>query len=682
MSYRIGVDVGGTFTDCVMEETTSGRRWVHKIPSTPGSPEKAIIAGIRALLGLAEAKAAAVGFVGHGSTVATNALIERKGARTAVVTTRGFRDLLELGRQRRPSLYDLQADKPAPLARRRHRWEVAERLRADGSVERPLDDECVTDVLGALAAEGIEAVAVCFLHSYANPAHEREVAERIRRALPGVFVTASSDLVQEFREYERLTTAVVNASLGPRTGRYLTALESGLVEEGLSCAPFILHSNGGLMTLSQADRAPVNMLASGPSAGVVGATALARAAGDPDSISLDMGGTSTDVCLIQAGRPSVVSQREIEGYPVKCATVDVHSVGAGGGSIAWLDSGGALRIGPQSAGAVPGPACYGQGGDRPTVTDANLVLGRLDSSRRLADTIRIDPDRAEHAIRMHIAEPKGIAVEEAALGIAALVETHLVRAMRLISVERGYDPRAFTLVAFGGAGPMHAVPVAWALAMPRVMIPPYPGLLCAEGVLATEMRIDVSHTQRSLLGEIGAGALKAEFQALFEAARARLTASGVDVGGLQARWMADVRYHGQNYEITVDVPEGPTSTDIKRDLRAAFDREHRRLYGYANLERDLEIVTSRVGVTVPVGAARGGRLGERASSRRVEPVSRRRMIWENGTETCPVYRRADMKAGAEITGPAVVEQMDATTVLPPGSRARTDSFGNLIVEPE
>ncbi|MBV9249418.1 MAG: hydantoinase/oxoprolinase family protein, partial [Acetobacteraceae bacterium] len=458
--HRIGFDVGGTFTDLTLHNTATGALHHFKLPSTPADLSDAIASGIGTLLCQAGVSPSAVGFVGHGTTVATNMVIEHRGVRTGLITTRGFRDVLEIGRQVRPNLYDYTVRTPVPLVPREHRIEMRERLDASGAVLQALDEDAVAAAADALGAQGVQAIAICFLHAYLNDAHERRAAEIVRQRLLGVFVCTSSEVLPEFREFERFSTTVINAYIGPRVDRYLHRLLARLAELGVATQPYTIHSNGGLMPVETVRRFPVRTCLSGPAAGVVGAAIVGREAGFPNLITFDAGGTSTDVSLVERGQPAFATSRMIAGYPVRMPMVDVHVIGAGGGSLAWLDDAGALKVGPSSAGADPGPVAYGCGGDKPTLTDANIVLHRLDPEVLLGGRMWVDEGAARRAIQEQIASPLGLSLEQAALGIIRIAVANMSRAIRAVSTEKGYDVGGFALFAYGGAGPLHAAAVA------------------------------------------------------------------------------------------------------------------------------------------------------------------------------------------------------------------------------
>jgi N-methylhydantoinase A len=687
MRARLGVDVGGTFTDLALWDPAAGRLAVLKIPSVPRDPAEGILAGIRAIGARAGVPPGTLGFVAHGTTVATNALLERRGARTALVTTRGFRDLLEIARQKRPDLYDLQADKPAPLVPRERRLEVRERLLADGTVLETLHPDEVAEALGALAgvtAEGdgraLEALAVCFLYSFLDPRHERQVAAQVRERAPHWYVSLSSDVSPEFREYERLSTTVLNAYLGPLISRYVRRFDDEVRRLGVPVAPYINQSNGGIISVAAATAHPVRTLLSGPSAGVMGAAWVGRQAGVESLITFDMGGTSTDVARLEHGQPVVAGERTIAGYPVRVPTLEIESVGAGGGSIAWVDSGGALKVGPESAGAHPGPACYGRGGTRPTVTDANVVLGRLSPRHLLDGDMKLAPELAARAIEA-LAVELGVAPVEAARGIVSVVQANMLAAMRVVSVRKGYDPRAYTLLAFGGAGPLHAAALARDLGVAQVLVPPAPGLLCALGLLVEPLRLDLVRTRLQLLEALAGDEIERQFGPMEAEARAWLERESVPPAHRRIQRSFDMRYLGQNFELTVAA--APAAGDDGRDaLRRAFLAEHERVYGYAAEDEPVQVVAFRVtalGEPAPLAhpplgpaprpQADAARAGERA------------VYFEEtrGFAPTPLYRRERLLAGHRLAGPAVVEQMDATTVILPGQTAIVDERGNLLI---
>jgi N-methylhydantoinase A len=673
MAWRVGVDVGGTFTDLAAVDEADGAVRLEKVPTTPADQSIGVAAGLTALLGRHGISPSAVAYLGHGTTVCINAVLERKGARTGLVTTQGMRDLLELRRQIRDDLYDLQADKPEPVVPRNLRLEVPERTLADGQIATALDVAAVRTAIRALVAEGVEALAVCFLHSYVNPSHEGAVADLVRREFPDLYLSVSSDVLPEFREFERLSTTVMNAYVGPVMARYLGRFEERVAALGLAARPLILQSNGGVATVTQVRERPVYTMASGPSAGVTGAAHLAGRAGHPRIITFDMGGTSTDVSVVEQGTPVTAAEKAYHGYPVKTAMLDVDSIGAGGGSLAWIDPGGFLRVGPRSAGADPGPAAYGRGGQSPTVTDANLVLGRLDPDYFLGGAMRLDRERAAQAIEREVATPLALPVTDAALGVIKIVDASMAAAIRLATVERGRDPRRFTLVAFGGAGPMHAAAVARLLGIPRVLVPPSPGVLCALGLLVADVRTELSRTALRRTERTTPAELAAIFADLETRAAEWARRGGLPPERITLARSIEMRYARQNHELAVEVGRRLTAADLAR----RFHRAHRHAFGYASPEEPTELVTFRVAVTLPVARP------VIAVSTQAGPAARgsRPVYFEStkGFADTPVLERARLAPGHSLTGPAVIEQIDCTTVVEPGQTATVDAHGNLVI---
>ena len=676
----LGIDVGGTFTDLALWDAGRQALAVFKLPSVPEDPARGILDGLITLTAREAVRPAELTFVAHGTTVATNALLEGKGARTALVTTRGFRDLLEIARQKRPHLYDLQADKPEPLVPRRRRREVRERLAWDGTVIEKLSLEDVRDVLESLAREDVEAVAVCFLYSFVDATHERLAGAEIRERLPGCFVSLSAEVSPEFREYERLSTTVANAYLGPLVSRYVQRFGHEVERLGIRQPPYINQSNGGIISVAAAAQAPVRTLLSGPSAGVMGAAWLSRAAGIESIITFDMGGTSTDVARVEHGRPAITPQRTIAGHTVRVPSLEIETVGAGGGSIAWVDSGGALRVGPTSAGAHPGPACYGRGGTAATVTDANVVLGRLSPTQLLDGRMPLQRELAERAIA-ELGKDLGVSPVDAARGVLSVVQNNMLGAIRVVSVRKGYDPRAYALVAFGGAGPLHATTLARDLGIRRVLVPPAPGILCALGLLAAPLRLDLVRTRVTPLDGAALAGLAQGFEELERQASAWLDREGVAPTQRRLLRACDMRYVGQNFELTVEASDGATPPDAGA-LRGAFLREHERVYGYAADDEAVQIVACRL---TAFGDREPPALAALARADGADPgearTGERAVYFEDarGFLATPIYRRERLRAGHRLCGPAIVEQMDSTTVLLGGQEAAVDERANLVI---
>ena len=677
--HVLGVDVGGTFTDLALVRLSDGWAAFHKTSSTPEDPSLAVANGIRELLDREGVAPGDIAYFGHGTTVATNAVITGRTAPTGLITTEGFRDILEIRRQRQPHNYDIRMAKPAPPVPRQRRREMRERVFLSGDPAIAPDLAALDPILEDLVREGVEAIAVCFLHSYVNPEHEAMVVEAIRRRCPEIFSCASHEVLAEFREYERVSTTVLNASLAPVMSRYLGRVETHARAMGLT-APKILQSNGGVASPREAGAMAVRTLASGPAAGVIGAAHLAAQAGMPDIITFDVGGTSTDVCLIENGQPLIAKQRELNGYPVRFPMIDVHSVGAGGGSIAWVDEGNFLHVGPQSAGADPGPACYDKGGGEPTVTDANVVLGRLPQDALLGGRMPIRADLARQVIGDAVAAPLGMSVEDAAQGILTILNENLIQAIRVISVERGFDPRNFTLVAFGGAGPLLASLLARELGVPTVMVPGSPGLLCAQGLLVADVRTDFSLTRIALLDDTGTAGLNAAFAEVRGAAEDWFNREGIAPDKRAFDRAIDMRYLGQSHELTVPVADETFTPLGLSALVEVFRDQHRRVYGYAP-DRPVQIVTYRLAARVPVEGVSAGAAAESAGGRKAARTGLRRVHFaeSGGFVDCPVYDRLRFTEGTEIPGPAIFEQMDTTSVVLPGQVARRQADGSLIL---
>jgi N-methylhydantoinase A len=676
MAWRVGVDSGGTFTDVCLFDDTTGRVEVWKVSSTPDDPSRGILTGVTEALRRVGATPDQIAWFGHGTTVSTNALIQQRGARTGLITTDGFRDLLEIGRQKRPDLYDLMADKPVPLVSRDLRLQVPERLRHDGSVETPLDETAFRLAVRRLRDAGVEAVAVCFLYGFINTAHESSAARILHDEFPEAFASISHDVAPEFREFERLSTTVVNAYLGPVMRGYIQRLGERLRTAGVSATPHLTQSNGGVISFAQAERLPVRTVLSGPSTGVVGAREVGLLAGYPDLITFDMGGTSTDVSLLRAGECRLSGEAIVHGYPIKAPMLDIHTVGAGGGSIAYVDNG-LLKVGPRSAGAHPGPVCYGIGNTEPTVTDANLLLGLLNPRHLLGGRMAVHHDLAREAIE-RLAAALGLDAMATALGVLAVVTANMARAIRVISVQRGYDPRDYTLIAFGGAGPLHAARLAKELDIGRVLVPRSPGILCAMGLLLTDLRADFALTRLLVLGADALADMSDAFQTLEARAAAWFDDTAIAPEHRLVSRTVDMRYAGQNYELAVPLPEGPIGPHSLATLAEGFAAVHRRLYGFVADDDPVQLVTFRVEAT---GVVRKARFAPRELTGSRPEVVERRPVWSGaGFESCPVYDRDRLDAGVRFDGPAIIEQMDATTFVPDGMTAQVDRWLNLILE--
>jgi len=691
--YRIGIDTGGTFTDGVLINETTGEIQITKVPSTPDDPSRGFLNAAARLLKEASVEPEQVGYVVHGTTVATNAIIEGNVARTGFITTKGFRDMLEIARQIRPSLYDLQFEKPAPLVPRYLCFGVPERLNALGEVITPLDEDAVRTVALKLKEEGVEAIAVCLLHSYANQDHERRIGKILNEVMPEVAISLSSDIVPEFREYFRASTAVVNSSITPIVGQYLSSIEERLRADGLESELLVMQSNGGVYTFEAAVERPVYMVESGPAAGVIAASYVADAIGYSNVLSFDMGGTTTKAALIQDGEPKVTKDYEVgaaagadtgagrgSGYPIRTPVIDLVEIGAGGGSIAWVDPGGVLRVGPRSAGADPGPACYGQGGTELTITDANLVLGRLNPDYFLGGEVPLHKNLAEKAIMTRCAEPLGLTLLEAANGIVEIANSAMVNALRLISVQRGFDPRDFVLVGFGGAGPVHATKLAIDTDVPLTIIPMSPGITSALGLLVTDLKHENSRTRINRVSNSVPSEIETILDELETLGRDALVKEGVPESEMDFERHADVRYVGQSYELSVELAPG-TITQVTLDgVTADYHVAHERAYGHNAPEEPVEFVNMQVTARGEIARPNLKEVTRGTGSDGAIKETRDVYFAESGgLVPTPVFDRYRLGEGDQIAGPAIVEEVDSTTVIHPGTSATIDVVGNLLI---
>ncbi len=685
MQARIGVDVGGTFTDVVLA-LPGGRLIVNKTTTTPADPGEAVAAGIAAVIAEAGLEPAAIAEVVHGTTVASNTILQKAGARTGLITTRGFRDVLEIGRIRTPGMFDMAWRKPEPLVPRRWRREVTERLAADGSLVTPLDEASLRETARFFEGEGIEAVAICFINSYVNDTHERCAAEILREVAPSLLVTASCEVLPEIKEYERTSTAVVNAYILPAMRGYLSRLQARLAAIGVTAPVQVMASNGGMIGLDAARERPVFAVGSGPAGGVAGAARLGPGIGASDLIVFDMGGTTAKAAIIEGGQPSLVTEYEFRdgistpsrfvkgaGYMLKVPAIDIAEVGSGGGSIARIDAGGLLVVGPESAGGDPGPACYGRGNDQPTVTDANMVLGYLNPQALAGGSLKVDAGLSRAAIAARIAGPLGISVEEAAHGIRQVANVNMARAIRAVTVERGKDPRDLALMAFGGGGPLHAVDVARLLGIKRVLISPVAGVFSAAGMLAAEAVHEFVDPLLMPLAEVAPARIAAAQDALAIQGRAALAHEGYAADAVELRFAADLRYAGQSSQLTVPFEAG--------DLRASFERVYGETFGYTAAGAAVELVNLRLSA---IGRAAGridfpslsleasalaGATGERMVSfaRGAPPIATR------------LLPRAALSAGP-VPGPAILESYDTTIIIPPGCVAASIGSGCVAID--
>ena len=683
MEWAIGVDVGGTFTDFYLHNTTTGSFYISKTPSTPHNPAEAVVTGLLALCKKHNIALENISRLSHGTTVGTNTLIQRSGSNVALITTKGFKDLLEIGRQTRPHMYNLHTDFPAPLVNREHRFELSERMDFNGDVITAPNKSDIEEVINKVIQSEAKACALGFLFSFINPEHERDVAKRIRQKAPGLVISLSSEVQPEFREYERLSTTVLNAYLQPVMSVYLKTLEDGVKNNLPNANIGINQSNGGLMSPERARQFPVRTALSGPAAGAVGASFIAQQVGRKNIITLDMGGTSADVAMIQDFKVSISFDRDIAGFPVRQPSVDVETVGAGGGSIAWFDRDDLLKVGPTSAGAHPGPACYGLGGTSPTVTDANLILGRLSPRGLLGGSMQLDPDAAVNVFKP-IAERLGFKPEHTAHGVLGIVVANMVRTIRTISVERGYDPRQCVLMPFGGAGPLHARDVAINLGINEMIIPAAPGIVCAQGLLVSDLKEDFVVSRRLPLTDESLSELRNIFQDLETRASDWFDREDIKSNVRNFKLAIDARYTGQNFELSVPVTEGKTIEVSKlneaQSIHQNFCEVHELAYGYASEADPVEIINVRL-----TAIAKLFEFSTKTSANNTPPPpkadGKRPVFFENPDKptiaTC--FNRTSLVPGQEIRGPAIIEQLDTTTPVYPGDIAKVSADGHLII---
>jgi N-methylhydantoinase A len=686
---RLGIDVGGTFTDLVLL-TGDGRLVTRKILSTSGNYADAIFAGIADVLQQAGIVGGNIKELIHGTTVATNAIIERRGARTGLVTTEGFRDLLEIGRLRLMRLYDMDQERPAPLVRRRWRFEVAERLDHRGEVIQPLDRDTLERAIAAIAAENLESVAVCLIHAYANPKHEEAIAASIRERLPELYLTLSSEVLPEIREFERTSTTVVNAYVMPVLDRYLSTLETGLGAFEIKAPLLTMQSNGGVMTAARARARPVQLIESGPAAGVIGTAAMARRLGVANVISLDMGGTTTKASVIEEYQIRRSSEFEVGGpisrgsrlnkgggYLLRTPAIDIAEVGAGGGSILTVDDAGALHVGPHSAGAVPGPVCYGNGGTAATLTDANVTLGYL-AQDRLPSGLRLDAAGARGSISVQIASGLDLSLEEAAYGAYLVGCAGIARAVRAVTIERGRDPRDFTLIAFGGNGPLFAAETARSLEIGRVLVPPAPGVFSAVGLLEAELEHHLVRTLNAPLAELTDDNLESAFEALTEEARGLMSETASPL----IERSVDAKYAGQSFELTIQLPGRRTPVAVIAEI---FAREHERTYGHRADTDPVQIVNIRIVARLPRDGSLPSAVRHTKSMARGSFGAGTRSAYfgqHYGILATPVLSRFDLHRDEPRGGPLLIDEYDATTLVPPGCSARLDHFDNIVIRIE
>jgi N-methylhydantoinase A len=689
MTWRIGVDIGGTFTDVALVDEATGRIGVAKVPTTLHDLAQGVLSALAAAMGRYGVAAADVGLMSHATTVVTNTILEEKGARAALVTTRGFRDVLELRRSARGNLYDLFQDAPAVLIPRRRRFEITGRVGADGGIVVPLAEDEIEGLIAALHAARVQAVAVCLLFSFLNPEHERRLGRRLRAGLPGVAVYLSSEVLPEVKEFERTSTTAVCAYVGPVFASYLQQLDEATRRKGLPPL-YIMSSNGGILQADEAVAVPVVAVESGPAAGVVAAALVARQTGFSNLLSFDMGGTTAKASLIRDGRYETTAEYEVgggasgsrwmhgTGHPIRVPVIDLAEVSAGGGSIAWLDPAGALRVGPRSAGADPGPVCYGRGGSEPTVTDCNLMLGYLDRGSLLAGDLSIDASAAEAAVRRRLAEPLGVDVRTAAAAVIEVVNHAMAEALKIVSLQRGHDPREFVLAAFGGAGPLHAAALAVELGMGEILCPPIPGAFSALGLICTDLKRDYVRTVYTSTAKADPAAIEAAFAALERQGTAMLDRAGIAPDRRRFVRAVDARYERQSYELTVPLSRPVFDREALTDVAESFHERHRSTYGHDNRAEPVQLVSIRL---TAIGAIPAVRMREAPAPAGTDPLKGRREAWfrGHGAVAAEVYARERMPAGLEVAGPAVIESFESTILVPPAWQARMNNDGFVLL---
>lgn len=691
-TLRVGVDVGGTFTDLVLEDNRTGqeRVLVHKVSSTVHDQSIGVVKGITELCAQAGVAPSELDMVFHGTTVATNMVIERDGADVGMITTRGFRDILHMARHKRPHNFSLQFDLPwqsSPLVRRRNRLVVDERIMPPtGEIAVPLSEDQVREAARTLKERDIRSVVVAFLFSFLNDSHERRAKEIVQEEMPEAFVTTSSEVVNMMREYERFSTAAMNAYIGPRTSGYLRNLQDRLHEAGIDCPVRIMQSNGGISTIENSSQRPVGLLLSGPAGGVIGGRCTAIACDTPDVITIDIGGTSADISVVQNARLSIKNPRDtqVADLPVLVPMLDVDAIGAGGGSIAYIDAGGAFRVGPRSAGAFPGPACYGLGGQEPTVTDAQVVLGRLDPEQFLGGALSINADLARKSVEEKIARPLGLSIENAALGILRIINNTMALAVNANSVSKGIDPRNFALMTFGGAGPLHGTSIATIIGAKRVISPLYPGITAAVGLLEAELQYEFTRSAPFVIDTASAGEIALVdglFNDLIAEGNAQLELDNIAPDKRSFDRIIECRYIGQGFELRAEVPDGPLSTDLLTAVSKNFFEVHKQTYGHAFEDQQVQAVTLRV---LAKGATHTLKLPEIAKGGKTNPATAllysRSTVFDDGkAHDTPRYQRDRLLADDVVTGPAIITQNNSTTIIPPGTRAKVLSHGDIII---
>ncbi len=684
---RIGIDVGGTFTDVVMVDEGSGAIWSTKVATTPLDRTVGALNGYRRILELSASQSGDIGFIGHGTTMATNMVVEHKAAKAALITTKGFRDILEmrrLSRHDRADLYDLQFDNPPPLVERRWRFELDERMLASGAVELAPNLESLKDMARQIQESDIEAVAICLLHAYANPKHEQLVRDALKLLLPTHFITCSHEVNPEMQEYERCSSTVMNAMLGPVCGRYINHLQDLLTHEGFKGELLFMQSNGGLASAQTVAHKPIVLLESGPAGGVSAGVRSSQQSGLKGLLLGDMGGTTFDVSMIRDSRPEIRTQSLLHTYAVRSPSIDIDSIGAGGGSIAWIDSVGGIHIGPQSAGADPGPACYGRGGLRPTVTDCNVILGYVDPNSFLGGEFKLDQQAAYLAVEEHLAKPLGVTVMEAAWTVRVVANALMAQAMRLMTVERGFDPRDFAYLCYGGAGPVHAIDLAQELEIQRVIVPPLPGLFSAFGMIVADRQFDDQIAVESELSAVSGLQISQWCERLKEQATQTLgSVSGIQQ--LEATYRADCRYAGQPAAISILIPgEDLTASGIndnlKNHIRAGFEQEHKRNWNFIKPDQPIVLVNLRIQANINSGWRGLVKHAVTPKSSKLAATSIRNVYIDGQMQALPVYQRSELAPHDTIQGPAVIEEPSSCVIFKLGQSASVDDIGNLNIQ--
>jgi len=685
----LGVDIGGTFTDLYLVDNEAEEQTIHKVSTTPDDPSEGALKGVQEICEMTGTDPGDLDYVLHGTTIATNAVLEHEGVKTGMITTEGYRDVVHIGRHQRPKNYSIQQDIPwqkNPLVRRRHRKVVPERVNADGEIETPLDEDAVREKAAELKEEGVESVAIALLFSYLNDEHEARAKEIVESVHPDAYVTTSSEVYPQFREFERFTTTAMNAAIGPKVVEYISTFKSGLESLGVDADLNVMQSNGGIATEDMVKERAVTLLLSGPAAGILGGKWRAQANTGADettnAITLDMGGTSADIGIVSENEivEANVRETEIGGYPVMIPMVDIETIGAGGGSIAYLDEAGAFRVGPKSAGATPGPIAYGRGGTEPTVTDAHVALGRVRPEFFLGGEMDLSVEAPKDAIEEQLAEPLGMETTEAAAGLLQIVNNNMANAIRSKTIQKGRDPEKFTLVSFGGAGPMHAADIARELGIPRTLIPASPGVLSAVGLSTTDLQFDQINTKFAMLGDLSREELQADYDALVDDVQARLRKDGVAEENIDLELIADCRYEGQGYELNVPVSEDGTVHSIEQ-IDDRFDQIHESEFGHSFPENPIEVVNERVTAYGRLPSSELVSIPTATDPAEEKVMYREEVYFNVDGETqayeTPFIQRADLRAGHEFAGPAIVAEKDSTIVIPPDFDASVLGHGDI-----